>query len=414
MLEQPAFGRRLRHLRLLRGMSQAQLAGGEVSPSYISLVESGRRTPGDQIAQVIAERLGIPITEFDPAAPTDQGQRSHLVGLLLAARGARREGDSRFAAEQLRIVADGADALGEEDVAWEARWELAETHGDLSAYADKASVLTELLDRPLTAGSARLRSRLITALADLALCRGHLSEAVRLAEEAMAAADTLERGTPERVRARLILVATYTDRGDLDRASTALTELLDGYEDLPNQQLRGLASWVAADLYAAQERHPEALVMYDRAAEVLSPRVDLRLSARLSLATAAAVLTAGSDLGRVHDLLRRVRQAFELIGTEADLVRLVAVEAGAFLAGGDVPGALARVAEIADAPDLPPHELASCLMAAGLVQQVVGGHQGAEKSYRRAAELFDDVGAFRKSAAAWRTLADLLSARATA
>ena len=39
----PTLGQRLRALRLERGLSQADLAGHLVSPSYVSLIESGRR-----------------------------------------------------------------------------------------------------------------------------------------------------------------------------------------------------------------------------------------------------------------------------------------------------------------------------------------------------------------------------------
>ena len=37
----PTLGQRLRSLRIERGLSQADLAGDLVSPSYVSLIESG-------------------------------------------------------------------------------------------------------------------------------------------------------------------------------------------------------------------------------------------------------------------------------------------------------------------------------------------------------------------------------------
>lgn len=49
---------RVRQARLAAGLSQTALAGDALSPSYISLIESGRREPTDAALGVIAERLG--------------------------------------------------------------------------------------------------------------------------------------------------------------------------------------------------------------------------------------------------------------------------------------------------------------------------------------------------------------------
>ncbi len=40
-----SLGQRLRALRVERGLSQAELAGDLVSPSYVSLIEADRRSP---------------------------------------------------------------------------------------------------------------------------------------------------------------------------------------------------------------------------------------------------------------------------------------------------------------------------------------------------------------------------------
>ena len=52
-------GARIRSLRLERGLSQAQVAEGMLSASYVSLVESGRRQPASSALNHIAERLGV-------------------------------------------------------------------------------------------------------------------------------------------------------------------------------------------------------------------------------------------------------------------------------------------------------------------------------------------------------------------
>ncbi|MEU4830002.1 helix-turn-helix transcriptional regulator [Streptosporangium sp. NPDC023615] len=63
MPSQGTIGDRVRGLRLSRRMSQAQLAGPDLSDSYVSLIESGKRTPTPVVARLLAERLGC-TTEF--------------------------------------------------------------------------------------------------------------------------------------------------------------------------------------------------------------------------------------------------------------------------------------------------------------------------------------------------------------
>ena len=53
------FGRRLRRLREAAGLSQTALAGDDLHPSYISMLESGRRAPTPAALAVIARRLGV-------------------------------------------------------------------------------------------------------------------------------------------------------------------------------------------------------------------------------------------------------------------------------------------------------------------------------------------------------------------
>jgi Predicted transcriptional regulators len=63
MPSQGSIGDRVRGLRLSRRMSQAQLAGPDLSDSYVSLIESGKRTPTPVVARLLAERLGC-TTEY--------------------------------------------------------------------------------------------------------------------------------------------------------------------------------------------------------------------------------------------------------------------------------------------------------------------------------------------------------------
>ncbi|RAG85998.1 transcriptional regulator [Streptacidiphilus pinicola] len=394
-------------------MSQSELAGGEVSPSYISLIESGRRMPSEEIAQAIAERLGVPLSEFGvvPPAQANADERADLVRRLVVARSARAEGGSAFAAEELVTLVDEADSLGEDDVAWEASWELAETYGDLDQPVDRDAVLRRLLDDPLTNSSIRLRARVAAAIAELAQSRGRLPEAVRAAEQAVAAAAELDASALEWCRARLALIAAYTACDDLDRAGDALHDILDRLDELPTDRLRGLACWAAADLHVATGHPADAVPLLERAAELLPPRTDLRQSARLALTTVRVWLATDRPADAVDERLGWTRHAFSMVGTEADRVQLAAVEATVLARKGLFEEALSRADDVRPAPGLPPHELAESLLAAAEVQMAGGRAADGEKSCRRAAELFDETGTHRRAARAWRTLVGLVAER---
>ena len=392
-------------------MSQSELAGGEVSPSYISLIESGRRMPSEEIAQAIAERLGVPLSEFGIVSAANPDERADLVRRLVVARSARAEDGYAFAAQELVALVEEADSLGEDDVAWEASWELAETYGDLDQPVDRDAVLRRLLDDPLTNSSIRLRARVAAAIAELAQSRGRLPEAVRAAEQAVAAAAALDAGALEWCRARLALIAAYTACDDLDRAGEALRDILDRLDELPTDRLRGLACWAAADLHVATGRPADAVPLLNRATGLLPPRADLRQSARLSLATVRVWLAVDRPMDDVEELLGWTRRAFSMVGTEADRVQLAAVEASVLAREGRFAEALTLAADVRPAPGLPPHELAASLLTAAEVQVAGGRPADGERSCRRAAELFDETGAHRRAARAWRTLVDVVADR---
>ncbi|WP_145942669.1 helix-turn-helix domain-containing protein [Corynebacterium glyciniphilum] len=59
MDEVSVFGRRLRHARLERGMSQTALASGICSASAVSRWEGGQSVPPDGVISRLAERLGL-------------------------------------------------------------------------------------------------------------------------------------------------------------------------------------------------------------------------------------------------------------------------------------------------------------------------------------------------------------------
>ncbi|RVX45953.1 helix-turn-helix protein [Nonomuraea polychroma] len=107
MPSQGTIGDRVRGLRLNRRMSQAQLAGPDLSDSYVSLIESGKRTPTPVVARLLAERLGC-TTEFllhgiEPRQRIDTELGLRHAELEL------QHGDAAVAADRFTEIVKAAD-----------------------------------------------------------------------------------------------------------------------------------------------------------------------------------------------------------------------------------------------------------------------------------------------------------------
>ena len=81
------FGARLRSLRRARGLRQQDLAGGEYSAAYISMLESGRTRASMKALEHISAKLGVTVAELLGGMPQPNGAEARLevARTLLAA-----------------------------------------------------------------------------------------------------------------------------------------------------------------------------------------------------------------------------------------------------------------------------------------------------------------------------------------
>src|SRR3954463_14485722 len=90
------FAERLKSLRRAAGLSQTELAGDGISPSYVSLLESGRRKPSPAVAALLAAKLGCSTSELLDGEPSEHDRRVQLE-LAYAELSLRHEGASEAA-----------------------------------------------------------------------------------------------------------------------------------------------------------------------------------------------------------------------------------------------------------------------------------------------------------------------------
>jgi transcriptional regulator with XRE-family HTH domain len=89
-MNEETLGQRIRKVRQARGMTLAQVAGGDFSRAFLNQVEMGRSQPSTRVLRVIATRLGAPI--------------DYLVG------GSSRLGDLERAVERARQALEQGQA----------------------------------------------------------------------------------------------------------------------------------------------------------------------------------------------------------------------------------------------------------------------------------------------------------------
>ena len=101
-MEKITFGERLRHLRVSADLTQPELAQDITSVSHISLIESNKRQPSDEIVTKLANRLGVPVEflRYGPEAESNQSRRKDY----LFAEISFKNGDFAFAQTLLEKV----------------------------------------------------------------------------------------------------------------------------------------------------------------------------------------------------------------------------------------------------------------------------------------------------------------------
>ncbi|GAB7032408.1 helix-turn-helix transcriptional regulator [Streptomyces platensis] len=396
----------MREVRRAQGLSQGDLAGDDLSPSYVSLVENGRRIPSAKIARSIAERLGTTVEAL--SATEEPGarltQRLGLVGQLVAARASQLAGDWVAARRQLEAVVEQAGGADQDEVRWEAHWELATVLGRLDDPDRHEAALRRLLDDPLTRTAPVLHARVAIELSQLLRTEGRLPDAVRFAEEAVRVTAELEPGRPERAQARMALLSASVDSGEWNRAEQLGTELRAEAAPLPAGELRAGALWAVAGAQYLAGHPDEALELLAEAEDLLATTDGVRLRLRLARARTLLTLAAGPE-DEADAQLARARQATALVGTPSARNWLAVLETAAALRRNDGPAAAEQAARIdLTARDLSPLDRARCLLHLARAHRADGHEEAAEADFKLAAEGYEQAGAFRLALETWREL----------
>lgn len=406
MVRQPSFGRRLKALRLRVGRSQADLAGGALSPSAISLLESGLREPTSATLEALAARLGCSVAFLadgvEPLRVTDAA--------LLVPMGevALRQGDEQAAAGHFQQALD--TGVLDPWRAVRARLGLAEAT-EAAGRQEEATALVEQLIADFRDQGVEPPLLVAIVLARLQRSRGLLPECRATARAALARIEELGLGgLEEYVQLCSILVGAVADGGDLALAAAEAIGALDGAKPGATRAEQAVSYRAASERAAAQNCELEALYFAERASMVgqaadgLSSPAALRMSLAWLLtrqdppdATAALPLLvdARAELERIGDLTT-------LVCCETQLAQVALVEGRPQDAVRWAEAAVSRVG-----PELGGLELVHARLALAESQLAIGDRAPAVDCLDAAATALGQFEPSRMTAAIWSELGRL-------
>lgn len=404
-------GARIRRMRVERGRSQAELANEvQLSASYLSLMESGRRPIPQTVVQSIAAQLGCSVEYLESGRGGTADDSLELE--LRFAEIALRNGDTRTAEERLSSVLRQAEGRDLQELRLDAKWGLArawEAQGRLEEAIEQYEALTaESLH-----GAALPRVMISTALCRAYSECGDLNRAIDVGESALEqlkSSSGLDLATDGAVSLTSTLVGCYYERGDLTRAHSLALNALACADEAASPVARAAALWNAGLVAEARGDLRTARRSLDRALALYSESDNIRAVALLKIASGWLMLRQPDPpVATAERLLQSALADLPTVGSPIDIAYCETELARCRLLAGDWHEAI-HIAEraLTRLGDTPRIEAARVRLILGHATLDSGDIPKAVASYTAAAAELRHAGAQRQAASAWRELAESL------
>lgn len=299
-------GHRIKTVRRQRGLSQAQLAHPELSDSYISLIESGKRTPTPAVLELLAQKLDCSLSYLVNGVTAEQMEDLELA--LGYARLAMENGEVSEARTRFAELLANNNLTGLATLRQDTEFGLAqatESCGDLDG---AIGLLHRLREEDL---SPERRIEVAIALSRVYRESDRLADAVRVGEEILGGA-VRPVWSDLMVELGATLLGAYYVRGDLLRARQFAAELLNAADLLGTPRSIVAANWNAAYVAHAAGHGEEALAFAERAMAVQRENGHPRAVARMRGALAQLHLwVRPSDAPALHQPMLKLIEDLE-------------------------------------------------------------------------------------------------------
>jgi transcriptional regulator with XRE-family HTH domain/predicted negative regulator of RcsB-dependent stress response len=400
---QGSVGERVRNLRLSKHLSQAQLAGTELSDSYISLIESGKRTPTPAVVRLLAGRLGC-LPEY-LSEGIEPEERLHLQVRARHAELALLDGEAQQALTWFEEILDAVD--NDPELMKRARWGRARALEILGRGEEAIKALEELREE---ATRDRGRAGWLPITIVLSRCyrsAGDLGRTLALGESALnRLADLHLLGGEDAAEIGRTLIATYLDRGEPGPAHE-LAERLLGATETDSTAL--IAAYVRASRQALDEGEGgESLYLAEQALALHAGGDQAKAQARLRVTAARTLLPSGAspmEAGKALDLLNAAEPM--LSGMDAAECRIEMARSKVLL--GEPAAAVTIIEDVlSELTDQRPSVTtirARLMLAQALI--ATGDRNKALNALRATRDELTGLETSRATARVWRELGDL-------
>ena len=411
MDSQGSIGHRIRATRIRQGLSQAQLALPELSDSYVSLIESGKRVPTPDVVRLLARKLDCSASYL--SSGIDEGAQDRMRVTLEYAEIALQNGEATEARDRLTELLGDPDLASLPEYARRTRWAHAqalEATGDLEGALREFAALTAVLSPDYDTDEW---IRLNIAMSHCHREKGDAARSVTVAESAFARV-TARPGpwSDEAIKLGATLVGAYLERGDLVSGSQLADRLIEHADEAGSAVARMAAYWEAAVVARYQADFETAVTYGERALALLGEAADLRNLSRLRGEYGTLMLLARpEDAERARDELQRATREMTATATGGiDLARCLTDLARAELALGRPRKAADQATEALDMlGNEPKAATAGALIVLGEARIRLGREEDAVEVLRRAMACLLETRPSREVAEGWFNLAELLA-----
>jgi tetratricopeptide (TPR) repeat protein len=394
---------RFRELRLRAGLNKTALARPRYTVSYVSQIESGRRTPSPEAMEFFAERLGVTPRFLSTGIP--DGLEDELRYRLEEARRANRAGDVAGAEAILRDLAAKGERYGLARLHARALAALGES---LALQARHREAIDKLEEAVLGDLPEREAGMAVSRLARSYRAVGDLTYAGEVVEGFLNREDRRPVDPGVMAELQAVLISIYFERGDVMRAERAARRALAAADEGAPPEIRANVYWDASRVMAEGKQWDEAMEFATRARVLMEELDDRRSVARLHTNYAFLCLEAEpprlpearEHLDVAEDWLRRAGAARELAYVYSERSRLALLE--------ERPEEAVKFADRAmDGAGQDDLEVGRSLFLKGRALSMLGQRLEARLALQQSADLFEKHGARQQQASAWRELGEL-------
>jgi transcriptional regulator with XRE-family HTH domain len=389
------FGEKLRAERLERGLTQAELGKDLYSPSYISLLETGRREPTAEVIEELARRLELAPKALEAWSQPISVSDAEYVLAGLYARQAWDLRDYPLAASHAATAAQIALEGKNTSAWWNMTYMQAECLIKQGNLQGCQKIVQHLLEHPMATESVGLGVRARQMLAAVCQGQGQLSVAVDHAMEAVKLCARLPKGSTLIIGAHRALIGALAESGRLDEAWKFCQDMNDHVDEHSMSQLAGEVAWVIGNVAFMRHDYPEGIKYHERAAKMLSPANDIELWARFNKASAAVRLSSGIVEPETLSSIERAELALSIVGgNKTDQLEVAFIRARWLYLTGDIVAAVEKLREIhAERSALAKHTAGEVSLLLGKSLKAAGEAEEAMVYLAEAQKAFSAAGA---------------------